>query len=254
MFKTMLFISLALTGVISTSQAEHSDLPNANFTQTLRTSNAEGLEDPYFQVKAVKVRELSDEESLRFIDPTIPPVPTPPPAGDSGGIISTIDKIIAIGQKIMPIIKAGVPVVNNNPMSAISVLPRTDLKDQVLHEMGGWSIPVSKHYQITFENALGMDVVTFIYSISYQHSGNIDGKGKYLTGVRASARDISVYYGFDLDASSQLLQISNVGTKDNIIAGATLEMSYTVKNWTRNITTHASYFVSGDGKFHELDN
>lgn len=256
------------------------------FTQILLTKKKEGLQDPYYQLKAVKIRELTAEESLEFVNdeisgisnkgfvgpdiPNVPPVPptggntggvvatlpsgpTPAPTGALDSIIMVIDKLIAIGQKIIPTIKEGKAVVTNNPMVAVSVLPRIDAKDPVVHDMGGWTIPVSKHYKISYTNGFGSEVVSFIYSITYQYNGSVNGKGKYLAGIRASARNITISWGFDLDASSQLLQISNVGTQQDVIAGASLEMTYTVKNWTRTITTSEQFFVSGDGKLYKLD-
>lgn len=250
------------------------------------TKMKEARNDPYYQIKSHSVRELTDEEALEFTHtsdeltlmnkemdgpsiPNIPPIPpeagndlaanpatdTPPPstAASIDGVIMIIDKLIAIGQKIIPAVKDGRPVVTNNSMASISVLPRSDARDPVVHDMGGWSIPNRKHYKITYKNGLGMEVVSFVYSITYQYNGNVDGKGKYLTGVRAAAQNIKVSYGFNLDASSQLIQISNIGTSSNVIAGATIEMTYTVKNWTRQVTTAESYFISGDGKLYKMD-
>lgn len=267
------------------------DVANAKlpkFIQTLKTSKIEALQDPYYQVKSVKIRELTSEEALEFNSedrnlslvtkgfngpgiPNIPPIPptgggsadefmvttpsgpAPSTRGALDSIIMVIDKLIAIGQKIIPTIKEGKAVVTNNPMASVSVLPRSEAKDPVVHDMGGWSIPVSKHYKIVYQNGFGAEVVSFIYSISYQYNGSVDGKGKYLAGIRASARNITISWGFDLDASSQLLQISNVGTQQNVVAGATLEMTYTVKNWTRNITTSTAFHVTGAGKLYKLD-
>ncbi|MDO9183918.1 MAG: hypothetical protein Q7U04_15995 [Bacteriovorax sp.] len=263
-----------------------------SFVQTIKTKDKLALKDPYFQIKSVKVKELTDEEALEFngteqemssvninqiitkgfVSPSIPPIPpigtqpaptpapiptpdipTPGPSGAFDSVIMVLDKLIAIGQKIIPTIKEGKSVVNNNPMSCVSVLPRSEAKDPVVHDMGGWSIPVSKHYKISYKNGYGSEVVSFIYSISFQYNGSADGKGKYLAGIRASARNIVISWGFDLDASSQLLQISNVGTQQNVIAGATIEMSYTIKNWTKNISTSESFHVTGDGKIYKLD-
>jgi hypothetical protein len=179
------------------------------------------------------------------------------PGGGVGGaldsIIMVVDKISAIGQKITPIIEKGRPVVTNNPMAALSVIPRLDTKDPVLHEMGGWSIPMTKHYKIAFSNGFGSEVVSFVYSITYQFGGNYKGSGKYLTGVRASARNLVVSWGFDLDASSTLVQISNIGTTANPVAGATVEISYTVKNWSRINTTNEAFFIAGDGRLFKMD-
>lgn len=266
------------------AEVAHAKSPQT-FIQTFKTLDAEALQDPYYQVKSFQVRELTAEEALEFSGsetpvsdtkkkhiignkgfvgpniPNIPPVPpqsgnTPPPVQSTGvanNVIMIIDKIIAIGEKFIPNIKDGKPVVNNNPMSSISVLPRSEAKDQAVHDMGGWSVPVSKHYKIVYKNVFGSEVVSFVYSISYQYNGNADGKGKYLTGIRASARNVAVSWGFDVDASSQLLQISNVGTQQNVIAAATIEMTYTIKNWTMNITTSNSFHVRGDGTFYKLD-
>ncbi len=254
----MLLSGLVLTCLICSS--------HASVSMKLKTSDINALEDPYFQVKSIKVEQISVHEfsalntNVRDFVGNVPNLPTVPAgaAGASqglgiGGVISIIDQLIAVGQKIIPLIKQGSPVVTNNPMASVSVLPRIDSKDPVVHDMSGWSIPKSNHYKVSFQNGFGSDVVTFVYSITFQYNGTLDGSGKYLAGIRASATNISVLWGFDLDASSQLLQISNVGTKQNVIAGATLEMSYTVKNWTKNITAIKTYFVTGEGMLYPLD-
>jgi hypothetical protein len=279
---TKLTLAALIAVQLFNGEVAHAKLPK-KFSQVLLTKNKEALQDPYYQIKSFKIKELTDEEAMEFINssntqistkgfvgpniPNIPPVPpqnagglvaTTPggavqPTGALDSVIMVIDKLIAIGQKIIPTIKAGQAVVTNNPMTAISVLPRTDAKDPVVHDMGGWSIPVAKHYKIAFTNGFGSEVVTFVYSITYQYNGNADGKGKYLAGIRASARNISISWGFDLDATSQLLQISNVGTQKDVIAGATIEMTYTVKNWTKTMTTSEQFFISGDGKLYKQD-
>ncbi len=287
----------------STTQAQSElikKLSGKTVRETLLTTKKEAITDPFYQIKSMKVRELTDEESMEFVNVSdkgvsevdedgnsiinnvsnknggnIPKIPPSPPslggfeglvaasgggntpalttAGFLGGVIMIIDKLIAIGEKIMPTIEKGRPVVSNNSMAAISVLPRLNTKDPVVHEMGNWSLPMTKHYKISYGNGFGVEVVSFVYSVSFQYNGNYEGKGKYLTGIRASARNVVVSWGFDLDASSQLIQISNVGTAQNVVAGATIEISYTVKNVMRNITTSTSFFVTGAGKLYKLD-
>lgn len=265
-------LSSTLTVLISTNAFAKSRVLETKFTR-----NAESLEDPYYQIKKVTVEPLTAEESLALeIEdremnskntgipslPVIPgvtaPTPSPSTGGGTGGVldgvIMVVDKLIAIGQKIIPTIEKGKAVVTNNPMSAISVLPRVDATTGVVLEMGGWSLPKTQHFKVNYENGYGMTVVSFVYSVSFQHSGKYKGTGAYLTGIRASARSINVVWGFDVDASSQLLQISNIGTEENVVAGATIEMAYTVKNWTRQITYYKSFFVSGKGLIMALDN
>lgn len=279
----------ALVILVATQLLGTNAFADAKFEEKLRTFNRASIADPYYQIHRTEVRELTDEEALEFINedqvglttknmnvPNIPPRPpenksvseisenggvvsaeggggTPTVKGFFDGVIMVVDKLIAIGQKIIPTIEKGRAVVTNNPMAAISVLPRLDTKDPVVHDMGGWSLPKTKHYKIAYTNGFGSEVVSFVYSITYQFGGKYQGKGKYLTGIRASARKIVVSWGFDLDASSQLIQISNVGTPANVVAGATIEISYTVKNWTKQITTNESFFIAGDGRLYKLD-
>lgn len=282
---TLNLSKVALSLVIVTQLAGTNAMAAAKFKETKLTTNKSALADRKYQIKSQTISELSDEEAMEFINepvglttkdltlPIVPPrfpvnntggltattgtgpvtTPTPGPTGIFDGIIMVVDKLIAIGQKIIPTIEKGKAVVTNNPMAAISVLPRLDTKDPVVHDMGGWSLPVTKHYKISYKNGYNSEVVSFIYSVSYQYGGSHDGKGKYLAGIRASARNINVTWGFDVDASSQLIQISNVGTSDKVIAGATIEMSYTVKNWTRQITSNVSFFVAADGRLLKLD-
>ncbi len=289
--KNLNLTSLTLAVVVATQLLSAEAFASTKFQETILTSKKDAIQDPYFQIRSTKIEEISDEEAMEFINeqvqttdksgivtkgnniPNIPPrppeakglngdlvaaggggnTPAPSPTGFLDGVIMVVDKLIAIGQKIMPTIEKGRAVVTNNPMAAVSVLPRLDTKDPVVHDMGGWSIPVTKHYKISYSNGFNSEVVSFVYSITYQHGGTYGGKGKYLTGIRASARSINIAWGFDLDASSQLLQISNVGSADNVVAGATIEISYTVKNWTRTITTNESFFVAGDGRLFKLD-
>lgn len=273
LLKTALLLSV-MTSSIAINANETSHLLKLN--EVAQTRKSEDLKNPYFQIKSVKVQELSDEEAMEFINeptkkdgkPNIPPVPPEyndqdkalinradllSPMGFLDSAILVVDKLIAIGQKILPIIEKGRPVVNNNPMAPISVLPKIESKDPTLYDMGNWSIPVSKSYKISFTNGFNSEVVSFIYSVGFQHSGTYNGKGKYLTGVRASAKNITVSWGFDLDASSKLVQITNVGSTENTVAGATIEISYTVKNMMRTIMTSESFFVAGDGRMFKLD-
>lgn len=225
-------------------------------------SNESSVEE---NVPVVKKGLRNKELTLPIVPPRFPTTPTnsglvssgstptPTTTGIFDNVIMVVDKLIAIGQKIIPTIEKGKAVVTNNPMTAVSVLPRLDTRDLVVHDMGGWSLPVSKHYKISYKNGFGKEVISFIYSVSFQYGGSHDGVGKYLTGIRASARNIKISWGFDLDASSQLIQISNIGSKEKVVAAAKIEMSYTVKNWTKTESAFVGFFVTGDGRLYKED-
>lgn len=235
--------------------------------QQVEMAKADLQDDPYYSIESVQVREVSEQELYnRGIDfdeeldksgeiPAPMPVPpsTPTVTGMLDGVIMVVDKLVAIGEKIMPTIRQGKPVVTNNPMSAVSVIPNVDMKDLALNGMANWTLPKRQAYEVVYKNGLGIDIIKFVYSISFQHNGTYLGKGKYLNGVRVSARNIQVSWGFDLDADSKLIAIANVGTTENVVAGATVEITYTVKNVFKQITNIEAFHVSGDGRVTRVD-
>ena len=170
------------------------------------------------------------------------------PSSNASNVIMMIDDLVAIGQKVSTIISRGQPIVTNNPMNAVSVVPVALSKQNVDGTMQNWSLPKTRYYSVAYANGFGITVAKFVCSVSFQHSGTYKGKGKYLNGIRTAAKKIDVMYGYKLDAKSKLLQISNVGNKNGVIAGAQIEMEYTVKNISRIITNVDAFFVTGDGR------
>ena len=257
------YFQLESRSVIELSEDEAESLIN----ESEETDDSQDLNDVTIEQDIVVAKRglTTKELTLPIVPPRFPTspttgslvtpttTPTPTATGIFDNVIMVVDKLIAIGQKIIPTIEKGKAVVTNNPMTAVSVLPRLETRDIAVHDMGGWSLPVSRHYKIAYNNGFGKEVISFIYSVSFQYGGSHDGKGKYLTGIRASARNIKIKWGFDIDASSQLIQISNIGTKENVIAAAKIEMSYTVKNWTGTEAAFVGFFVTGDGRLYKED-
>ena len=114
--------------------------------------------------------------------------------------------------------------------------------------MDNWSYPVSKYYNVTLKGISGLTAATIRYGVTYQHSGRYGGKGKYLTGVRVSVKKVNLDWGYDLDAKSELVNISNVGQNGVIVAGATLEIQYTLKHILKTKMNSMQIFVTGDNK------
>lgn len=170
------------------------------------------------------------------------------PMNKVNSVIMAMDKLVALGQKIAPIIMKGKSVVSNSPMNAISVVPLALSKEYVDGTMENWSLPKTKSFTITYPNGMGMTVAKFVYTVTFQYGGTYKGKGAYLTGIRSAAKRIDVSFGFDLDAKSQLVQISNIGRNGKVVAGAMIQMEYTVSNFSRVMTNVDSFFLTGDGR------
>ena len=165
----------------------------------------------------------------------------------ASNVIMMADDLVAIGQKVSDLVKQGKPVISNKSMSSVSVLPIALSKVNVDGTMANWSNPKKKNYTAEYQNGFGITVAKILYSVSFQHSGTYKGKGKYLNGIRVSARNIDVMFGYTLEAKSKIIDISNTGTTTNVVASAQIEMEYTVKNISRAVMNADLFFVKGDG-------
>lgn len=236
----------------------------AQVTKNLRTVNLTNsnndFSNPNLVIKKMTVKEISNDElaklkSVQYNHVSDFQIPYEMKANrnELNNILAVVDKLIALGEKIIPLIEKGKAVYRSKNMEAISVIPNLGSSVNSLAEIANWSYPVTKHFKVVFENLYGIDVVSFVYSVTFQYNGSYGGKGKYLTGVRVATRDVSVMWGFDVDAHSELIQISNVGTTSNVVAGATIEINYTVGNILNVISTSEAFHVTGDGKIFRLD-
>lgn len=198
--------------------------------------------DSYTRIDSVEVTEIADFEVPEKSEKSL------------GKVVLVVDQLIGIGKKIWPIIEAGKPVVNTTFSPAISVLPRLEGEphDVAFYNMANWQTPRQKSYKVDFKNGWGMNVISFTYNVSYQYGGTYKGRGSYLTGVDVSASNISVSWGFDFNASSNLVSIANVGSEDGPVASATVKIQYEASSVMRNIQSAQSFHVTGEGEVQQL--
>lgn len=196
-------------------------------------------DDPYFQIEKVTVTEIEAQPYLveeKFDNK------------DLGAIILTIEKLIALGTKIYDIVKKGKPVVNMAFAKPVSVLPQTEDPNVAFNSMTGWSMPKARTYKIEYKNLLGMSVISFDYTVYFQHGGQYEDKGAYITGLTVRASNVSVAWGFEFNASSELETITNRGSRSNPTAGATMRISYSASSLLNSIQSSESFFVTGSGE------
>lgn len=186
----------------------------------------------------VKIHEIAVTDKANLVPITLNPI---------AEVIMIIDNILAIGQKIWPIIEAGAPVVSTKMAPAVSVIPNIDGTNVVLAQMENWSVPRMVSYRISFTNALNMEVVGFTYAVYFQHSGNYLGKGKYITNLKVQASNITASWGSNFEAASELIGISNVGTMEDPLASAIIQVSYVAKGVFNKLTGARSFYVDGAG-------
>lgn len=169
-----------------------------------------------------------------------------------GQVIITAGKLLAFGKKVWAIIESGRPVIQAAFAPTVSVLPNIAGPQAAFYEMESWSMPKVKSYKIVYKNLLGMKVVSFTYSVHYQFGGSYQGKGRYLTGVDVVASNVEVSWGYQFNASSSVVAITNRGTSVNPNAGLTIKISYLAKSVFKEIKSSESFHLTGEGSFSRI--
>ena len=201
---------------------------------------ASTVDEEYHTIDSIEIEEMD-------VDDVVVPYQSKFSGDSLGQIIMVVDKLIALGKKVWQIIEAGKPVVQTD-FTTIHVLPKGDDPEVAFYKMEGWEAPQVKSYTIRAKNKFKSDVVTFQFHLLYQAGGKLDGKGHYLTGVNITPYNVEVAWGYSLDAKSSLIAISNRGTADNPVAGATLTMVYKIKTMLKEATSSATFHVTGRGE------
>ncbi len=172
----------------------------------------------------------------------------PPQSGASNGGIVAVDQIISTGERVWKIVEANRPVVHSQ-LPRAHALPRgvscwTDLQM--------WSIPRTQDFKITYRNGFGVDVIDFVYRVSYTSGGNFENQGAFLSNVSVQAATLNVSWGFTFHATAQVGQVVNLGTNDDPLAGMEMIVNWKAGSVLRHMESTQSVFVSGDGVLRKL--
>jgi hypothetical protein len=157
-------------------------------------------------------------------------------------------KIINIGKQVWQIVKENEATIEVRKASA-NALPRGV---QCWDELESWSFPQATTYTVTYSNMLGMDVVHFEFQLIYSYGGTLNGKGAYISNLTVVPRAIDVMWGFDFNAEVQIPQVVNMGTRTDPIAGAALDIHWSVENVIKKTHRSLEFFVTGKGMVKEL--
>lgn len=161
-----------------------------------------------------------------------------------------VDKIINLGKKIFAVVKLGKPVVNIKTDVA-SALPGGI---RCWTDLAGWNIPNSKTFRVTYKNGFGVNVVDYTYRITYTAGGHLNGMGKYLTNVTVQPANVSVAWGFNLDANAVISSVFNRGeTSRDPVAGMQLDVDWKVSTVVKHNQQMETYYIGGDDQLVERE-
>jgi len=190
------------------------------------------------------------------INPPIGSTDPGPAAPNGGGIsidginqtIGVIDNIVNLADKIWTIIDKNRPVVNITTNYANAVPYGTSHWTQ----LQGWSKPSTQKY--AFSMKAGAGTVSVVYQVHWTHDGNLQGKGKFLTGVTVEPISVTAPWGVKVDLISEVPDstVANVGTHEDPIASMQVQLKWKVSTTFHSIDQKVIYYVQGDGLIQEI--
>lgn len=204
-------------------------------------AHAAKIEDSAFTISSVSVTEVRSMYGNVEL-----------PANPIGEIIQIVDGLLALGKKVWPIIEAGKPVITNKLSPAINIIPHLEREGGILGEMEKWSRPEVRSYRVSYKNGYNSEVIAFTFTLFFQHSGVYNGVGSYVGNLTVQASEVYVAWGFNFEASSELVGIANVGTSASPVASAIIKINYIAKNIINEHRGAQSVYVDGNGNVQVL--
>ena len=235
-------------------------------TSGLLASGAHAAVDAkHYQIKRVVIKELADTDKMKVMTdkvdnftegcsttnaPNLSPInPVDAnPLNPIDYIDVVVDKIINIGKKIWAIVDAGRPVVNVKVDTANALPAGVRCWD----ELEGWQAPISKLYQMSYENGFGANVVTYNFRVSFISGGTYKGQGQYITLASVQPAKIDVAWGFNFDAVATVPMVFNQGTKVAPLAGMQLAMNWKINTVVQETQQAENFFINGAGTLQKL--
>lgn len=187
-------------------------------------------------------------------DPEPEEIPTEPmPPADridqSSRIIQAGRDVVALGNEIYELLNKGRPKITTE-YAPISVVPRDPTTKEIVDpfELEGFSMPVEKKFHAKIKNKVGQDVVNFNYKLMYSYGGSYNGTGKYLTGIIIVPGSIFAKKGWIVDSSMKLSGIMNHGSKADPVAGAVINIKYSINSMFQAFERNDTIHVTGRGE------
>lgn len=167
---------------------------------------------------------------------------------DGDGAI--ISQVINFGSKLWKLIEDNKPVVQATSVSANALPAGTEGNWLALEN---WQNPRGRIYSVTYKNLYGMEVVNFDYRLLFSPGGSYNGQGQYLSNVSVNPQNLSVAWGYNVEADAKVVNVLNTGSKASPVAGIELLVGWKIKTVLKDMRSSTSFFVKGDGNFIDLN-
>jgi len=213
--------------------------------------NLSAKEADFLTINTVTITPVTDSAAAVvnpcWVSLTECPASLPTPQIDNP--ITTIGNIVALGMNLWKIVEAGKPsahVVSNS----VSALPKENPHWTL---MTNWQGPMVKSYHLEALNKLGFKVVSMDYRVMAYYGGKYKDKGQFITNLTMFTDNVSVFWGYDLQATAQLMDLVNTGDDENPVPGVTLQMKWRTDTALQHREGSHAIFIKGDGTAKDLN-
>jgi hypothetical protein len=156
-----------------------------------------------------------------------------------------VDKIISIGSKIYRVIEKGQAVINAN-FAAGNALPRGA---RHWTQLEFWKRSQVRHFVIDMKSLAGIQQVYARFRVTSLYGGSVGGIGQYIGYAQVEAEDVYAMWGFQLDARAQVVQVYNMGSAANPVAGVTMNLNVQIQNVLKQKQTSSiALYFDGNGR------
>lgn len=228
---------LAVFALLSVSQVFASEVA---MEVGVHEAQMDGLSVETYELSDGITRLLSTEQVMMGARTEAPLVPTTisSPKIDIPGLIQ-------IGKDIWQIIEENKPIFND-AYDAVSILPKGTTSPV---ELSSWQFPMVKEFLVVLKSKAGMEMIRFNYRVVYSYGGQFDSKGLFLSGITVEPKQVKVAWGYELNVTGQVVNVSNMGTIEDPLVGAEVRVTWGVKTKLQETKSSHRYYVRGDGLF-----
>lgn len=157
-------------------------------------------------------------------------------------------RIVSAALSLWDVIKDNAPVVDVKKQYAAALPDGAPRWDQLQE----WQPPRARKYRLVVRNLAGVETVRLEYLFIHQYGGRYQGKGRYLSGVTVEPTFINARWGYTLNVGAKAVNVANVGTAEEPVAGMTLVLDWRVETGLQKSSGAQVYFVDGSGIFRDL--
>lgn len=209
-------LTLVLVATLLTSFSAQAGSNNDRRALTLGSVETTDVTDQYPQY-SVTGRDLYESELLGQLN------------GISAKLTvaeTIVDQVINIGTKVWNVVEKARPVSNYNSSRA-TALPQGA---SAWSQLEGWQEPVTRVYQASYKNLMGVEVVRLVYRVTLLYGGSVEGVGRYIGYASVEPVDVNVLPMWSLDATASVDSVYNMGTSRSPVAGMILNVSWQVRS------------------------